>query len=114
MKHKMYTTFDIMKMFKVHRECLRSWMELGFITPTIPATGQGTKNLFDFEALVKVAVFKDLVDFGLNRTRAAEFSDEHGDCGGVYTVWEGLGVTIEIDVGTVARNVKSMAIGFGK
>jgi hypothetical protein len=39
-----FSTLDIVKTLEIPRERLRSWMKEGFILPTAPAKGQGTKG----------------------------------------------------------------------
>ena len=53
------------------RERLREWMNHGFITPTMPAEGIGTKAAFTLLDVYRVGVFKKFVDAGVNRSIVA-------------------------------------------
>jgi hypothetical protein len=66
-----YSTFEVMKAVKIDRERLRPWMEKGFIPVSQLATGQGTRAIFTTRDVYAVALFKRLVDAGLNRKRAS-------------------------------------------
>jgi hypothetical protein len=70
---KEFSTFQVMKILKVRRERLREWMSQGFISPMLSAKGAGTKAIFSIVDVYKVAVFKRLVDAGLNRRIAAKW-----------------------------------------
>jgi hypothetical protein len=68
---KEFSTFDVIKLLGVKRERLREWMNQGFIMPTIPASGIGSKAIFSILDIYKIAVFKILVDAGMNRRKAS-------------------------------------------
>jgi DNA-binding transcriptional MerR regulator len=67
-----FSTFDVLKIFKISRPRLREWMVRGFIKPTIPANGQGTKALFTKEDIYKIALFIRLIKVGFKRKQASE------------------------------------------
>jgi hypothetical protein len=66
-----FSTFDIQKILNVERERMREWMNRGFIIPTAPAEGQGTKAVFTIFDIYKIAVFKKLVEAGISRRIAS-------------------------------------------
>jgi len=68
-----FSTFDVVKILNIQRERLREWIKEGFVSPTTPAEGIGTKALFSVLDLYKIAVFTKLIDVGMNRRRAAEW-----------------------------------------
>lgn len=70
-----FSTFDVIKIFDMKRERLREWMNHGFITPTMPAEGVGTKAAFTLLDVYQVGVFKKLVDAGVNRSIASLWVD---------------------------------------
>ncbi|MEI7636315.1 MAG: MerR family transcriptional regulator [Syntrophus sp. (in: bacteria)] len=72
-----FSTLDIVKALGIPRERLRDWMNRGFIKPVISAEGQGTKALFDLEDAYCVALFKNLLDSGFNRTVAASYATKY-------------------------------------
>lgn len=59
-----------MELLDVKRERLREWMNQGFVRPTIAADGPGTKAIFTLVDLYQIAVFKKLVESGMNRRKA--------------------------------------------
>jgi DNA-binding transcriptional MerR regulator len=69
-----FSTFDLMKVFKISRPRLREWMIRGFIKPTFPSNGQGTRALFTKKDIYKVALFMRLIEVGFRRKQAAELS----------------------------------------
>ena len=68
---KQFSTLDIVKTLEIPRERLRSWMKEGFIQPTVPAQGQGTKAVFHRYDIYGIALFRDLLDAGFRRDVAA-------------------------------------------
>ena len=66
-----FTTLNIVKALEIPRERLRSWMKEGFIQPTIPAEGQGTKAVFSRHDIYAVSLFNDLLRAGFRRQIAA-------------------------------------------
>lgn len=70
-KHE-FSTFDVMKVLDIKRERLREWMNQRFITATAPAEGVGTKAIFSILDIYKIAVFKKLIEAGMNRRRASD------------------------------------------
>jgi hypothetical protein len=70
---KRFSTFDITKALGIPRERLKDWMNNGFIVPTEPAHGKGTKAGFTITDIYGVALFQDLIEKGLKREIAATF-----------------------------------------
>lgn len=73
-RHRLFTTFEIVKSLKIKRERLRKWLENGYIVPKIHADGHGTKNLFTIWELYQIELFRYLVDHGFSRGEAAMYS----------------------------------------
>ena len=71
-----FSTLDIVKTLEIPRERLRSWMKEGFIQPTVPAKGQGTKAVFSRNDVYAVALFNDLLGAGFRREIAASHMGE--------------------------------------
>ena len=67
-----YSTLDIVKALGIPRERLRDWMSRGFIEPTLPARGQGTKAGFTLADVYGVALFDRLLQMGLKREMASK------------------------------------------
>jgi len=69
-----YTTFDIEKIFKIPRERLRVWMDLGYVTPCVPSKSQGRRALFSQRNVIDIMVFKTLIDkIGMRRSVAVQY-----------------------------------------
>jgi hypothetical protein len=68
-----FSTLDIVKALDIPRERLREWMNRGFIEPSQPAEGQGTKAVFSRDAVYRVALFRELLNKGFTRKKAAAF-----------------------------------------
>ncbi len=64
---------DIEMVLGIPTERLRQWMKMGYISPTIPAPGQGSKAIFNRTAMYGIALFAKLVDMGLKREQASEY-----------------------------------------
>jgi DNA-binding transcriptional MerR regulator len=72
-----FSTFDVIKALKIPRERLRQWMNLGFITPTIAADGQGTKAIFTRQDAYRIELFRKLLEIGLQRKLAGQFIESY-------------------------------------
>jgi hypothetical protein len=66
-----FTTFDIIKALGIPRERLQDWINRGFIKPTIPAEGKGTKAIFTRDDIYRIELFQKLIGMGLNRKTAS-------------------------------------------
>jgi hypothetical protein len=71
-----FSTLDIVKVLEIPRERLRSWMKEGFIRPTTPARGQGTKAVFSRKDIYGISLFDNLLDAGFRREVAASHMRE--------------------------------------
>lgn len=82
MERDEFSTLDIVKALgDLGRERLRDWMDQGFVRPGVPASGRGTKAVFSRAEVYGVALFKLLVERGINRKIAKEGAKifvEHG------------------------------------
>jgi len=67
-----YSTLDIVKALDIPRERLRDWMVRGFIEPSLPALGKGTRAGFTRNDVYGIALFRKLVDSGFKRELASE------------------------------------------
>ncbi len=66
-----YSTLDIQKALKIPRERFRSWEKEGFVTPTTPADGQGTRASYTLDKVYCIALFQSLLNRGFARKVAA-------------------------------------------
>lgn len=73
-KEARYSTTDIVKALDIPIERLRDWLNRGYIKPTLPAHGHGTKAGFTQEDVYGVALFRKLVEKGFKRELAGEFT----------------------------------------
>jgi len=55
---------------------LENWIPKYF-EPSVKARGSGTRNLFSAKDLKKISIFKDLVEYGFRRNKAAELVMNH-------------------------------------
>jgi len=70
-----FTTFDVVKIIGIKMERLQDWMKRGFIKPTrqVPI-GRGLKSYFDRLQLYIIEAFYYLVQNGINRQEAAQWT----------------------------------------
>jgi len=69
-----YSSLDIVRALKIPRERLRVWIDQGFVSPNIQrAKGQGTKAIFDRLDVYAIALFRKLLEMGLNRVDASRY-----------------------------------------
>lgn len=68
-----FQMMDVEKICVLKRTRLQTWMERGWIIPSIQkATGHGTRNIFSRDDLYKIMAFKYMLEGGLTREVAAE------------------------------------------
>lgn len=69
-----YRTLGICKALGIERERFRDWVKTkpGFIKPTLPAMGQGTKAGFTLGDVYAIALFKKMTETGFKRELAAD------------------------------------------
>ena len=66
-----YTMQDIINSFGIDRECIRSWMKGGYVSPSIQyATGPGrapeNRHIFSAQDLGYILAFRKLVQSGMS------------------------------------------------
>jgi len=66
------TTFKISKKLNIKYGRLREWIDRGYIKPSKPATGQGSKSEFTLFDVYMVELFSQLLSRGFSRGVAAE------------------------------------------
>jgi len=76
---RVFTTTEVIAILNLKTERIRQWIKLKYVEPTISATGSGTKNYFSKIDIYKIAVFKKLVDSGVNRWIAKQITQEFSD-----------------------------------
>jgi len=69
-----YRTLGICKALGIERERFRDWVKSrpGFIKPTLPAMGQGTKAGFTLGDVYAIALFKKMTETGFKRELSAD------------------------------------------
>ncbi len=68
-----YTSSIVTHVLDCHRELIKDWILQGFITPSVPAEGQGTKALFTFNDILTVYLFQKLINRGFKRKLAKKY-----------------------------------------
>jgi hypothetical protein len=71
------STFEACEILKVDYEAFRQWLRYGFVSISYPAKGQGTKAEITIDDLIKIALFKFLIDSGFIRSKAKEIIEEY-------------------------------------
>jgi hypothetical protein len=71
-----FSTLQIEKGLKIPRERLREWIIRGFIKLSHPSPGQGIKTEFSRLDVYKVALFRNLIDFGIHRKVAKVYIEK--------------------------------------
>lgn len=78
-KQSEFFTSDVERITGVKRARLQTWLERGWITPSLyKAQGSGEKNKFNALDLIKISIFKKCVENGLARSSIAEFLKDIG------------------------------------
>ncbi|WP_373498986.1 MerR family transcriptional regulator [Desulfococcus sp.] len=68
-----FSSFDIKRILGINIDLLKDYRRFGYITPSIQeADGRGTKSLYSFGDLCRIVLFRQLVDRGFAREKAAE------------------------------------------
>lgn len=65
-----FSAFDIKNILNINYWRLNEWIRRGFITPSIPAYGHGTKAVFSIIDCYRIELFRRML-FVLNRKTAA-------------------------------------------
>ncbi len=68
-----FSTIDIQRALKIPRERFRQWIDMGFVKPSVPAAGAGTRASFKRTDVYCIAVFEYLIMRGFKRGIAARF-----------------------------------------
>lgn len=72
---KVFTTFDIAKLFKISRSNIQQYIDRKLINPSIEETrGKGTKSLFSLDDLYAIRLFQKLHEVGLSQREASQNS----------------------------------------
>jgi hypothetical protein len=66
-----YTSFQVRDILKIDYTRLQEWIKRGYVVPTIPATGRGTKSKFSRNDLYSIQTFLLLLQRGISREIAA-------------------------------------------
>ena len=74
-----FTTWDIQKKLGIKQSRLKEWLK--YLPPSYKADGPGTKNLFSRTDLYKIFVFRELIDRGFSRQKAAELVNSMAEQG---------------------------------
>lgn len=67
-----YFAQDIVKIMGINQNLLTQWISRGFVKPSQPASGSGTRNIFSFEDICRIELFKELSSAGFARTLASD------------------------------------------
>ena len=74
-----FSSFQVCDWFEFPYEKFRQWVRHGFIHPSTPARGQGTKAAFTSDDIVCIKLFSTLVDRGFSRAKATIFAESLKD-----------------------------------
>jgi len=71
-----FSITDIEQLCEIDRNRLYQWMRAGYIEPTIQkASGHGTKNKWSFSDLIKIQVFKRMLESGWSREATSKITN---------------------------------------
>jgi hypothetical protein len=80
-----FQTKDITAITNVKRNRLQSWIESGFISPSISGGGgSGSKNLWSKDDIYRIEIFKRLVESGFSRKLASNYKFQSVDKRGIH------------------------------
>jgi hypothetical protein len=65
---------DVLKVLTLNRNLLSQWHHRGQVQATVKADGSGTRNLYSFEAICQIELFRRLNKEKFSRDRAGEFA----------------------------------------
>jgi hypothetical protein len=74
-----FSTLDIGRALVIPRERLRDWMSRGYVAPSVPAAGQGTKAIFTRDDAYNIELFRNMIDHGFSREVAGKFLKDFTD-----------------------------------
>ena len=79
-EHTEFYASDVEKICSVKRTRLHSWIERGWLTPSVQkGAGSGSRNIFTRMDLYYIAMFKNLINQGLSRTKIASYFQSIAD-----------------------------------
>lgn len=81
---------DVMDLCDLSRPLLSQWIGRGYIKPSKPAKGQGTKNIFTVQDICRIEIFKRLNQTGFSRGDAGGFAFAPSDTEGGKAIAETL------------------------
>ena len=70
-KKQEYLAAEVCKITDLNQNQLTAWLTRGFIKPSVPADGSGTRNIFSVEDIFRIELFKQLKSSGFNLSGAA-------------------------------------------
>jgi len=108
---KQLSTFQMQKVLGLKRECFREWMKAGFINPTVPAKGAGTKAVFAGDDIYRAAIFAALHRGGFRRERAAEIAKATDLNCSVFYFRQSNDLSTAINVEEIKRSVERSISG---
>jgi len=73
-KRNSFSSSHVAKALNIEPERLRQWIRLGFLTPSTPAQGQGSRGVFTRGDIYSAELFRHLLDLGIARSFAASLS----------------------------------------
>ena len=75
MNKEEFNSPEVCKLIGIKRTLLQQWTNLGYIWPSLAKSSRpGQKNLYSTNDLCQIMLFKRLLDIGLIRETAADFS----------------------------------------
>ncbi len=73
--HFEFKSPDVRRIFGIKKERLREWIKFGYIEPSVKkSSGPGTDNVFSTVDLFNSGLFKNLIDLGMNRWIASQWT----------------------------------------
>jgi len=76
-KRDAFSSSDVAKALNIEPERLRQWIRLGFVTPSTPAQGQGSRGIFTRGDVYSAELFRHMLDLGIARSFAASLSQAY-------------------------------------
>lgn len=62
-----FSSSQVLRILSIRKERLRQWIKLGYVSPTVEPFGKRTRHVYTKVQLFGIALFKRLIDLGLNR-----------------------------------------------
>ena len=90
MRMDSFSTFDLVKLFKISRSNIQQYIDRGLIVPSIQkSSGKGMKNIFSKQDLYEFQLFMQLAAFGVQPKYAAAIVQgiEFGGVSGGEEAW---------------------------